>query len=100
MSSPHHNDPPTALRRIAVYVNEPKEEWFQWVLIEQRNEPPEWVEIDAAEEWFKTYRQAMAAGLLALQGLIENLDAGPRQEAEPALAPPASDWPYGFGKTI
>jgi hypothetical protein len=47
----------------------------------------------------KTYKAAMAAGLLELQKLVEDLDVGPREdEPEPAKAKKSgSVFGFGFG---
>lgn len=66
----------STLRAIAVSVEEPKARQFAWVLMER--DGAAWTELDRAGVVAATYRQAMAAGLLALQALVENLDIGPR----------------------
>jgi len=67
---------PSNLRIIAVHVEEPEPGDFAWVLTERSGS--RWDEIDHAANPVKTYRQAMADGLLALQALVPDLDAGPR----------------------
>lgn len=80
--------------RIAVYVDERQDGWFQWVLIEQLASGSEWAALSSAEHWFKTYHQAMAAGLLELQGLVDDLDVGPRKAHEAKTSQSKADLPY------
>ena len=84
MSSNRCDQAPTALRHIAVHVDQGEDGWFRWVLIEQSAPGSKWADLCSAELRFKTCSQAMAAGLLALQGLIEALDVEARKfdEAE------------------
>lgn len=96
---------PAALRHIAVHVEEPRPQDFRWVLTEQEGDA--WRPIGKATAADATYRQAMAHGLLALQALVDDLDAGPRRAAADAAAPrqqaaapeeaPATSGFFGFG---
>lgn len=77
-----------ALRHIAVHVEEPRSGRFAWVLTERRGD--DWQPLDRARTAVPTYQRAMAEGLLALQQLVEDLDSGPRADAdaeEPAAPP-------------
>lgn len=38
-----------------------------------------WVEVGQSEELFDAYREAMAAGLVALEAEIDDFDVGPRE---------------------
>ncbi|MDM0078488.1 hypothetical protein QTH90_29055 [Variovorax sp. J2P1-59] len=67
------------IRRIAVYVDETKDGMYRWILIEQVEKPRRWMEIESSSSASESYRDAMAAGLLVLQRMIDNLDQGPRQ---------------------
>ncbi len=79
------------LRHIAVHAEEPRHGQFVWVLSE-RAARTTWKEIQRADEPDATYQAAMAAGLLALQALADDLDAGPRTtEAAPGPAEDAED---------
>lgn len=88
------------LRRIAIYVDEPEKGWFAWVLIEQQEGFYEWNELDAAGEWVASYHEAMAAGLVALQALIEDVEVGPRAKRAPPPAPKPLAGPFGFGSLL
>ena len=68
------------LRRIAVYVDEPAAHDFRWVLME-RGPQGAWAEIRRASSPAATYHRAMADGLLALQGLVDDLEQGPRNQS-------------------
>lgn len=89
----------TPLRRLAVLVDEPTDESFHWVLIEATGEYIEtWIEVQQSDELFDTYHEAMAAGLLALQGAVEDLDVGPREAPPEATAPARRGGVFGgFG---
>ena len=75
------------LRRIAVHVDEAAQGAYRWILIEQKTKSAKWAEIDAASEPIDTYKEAMAAGLIALEALIDDLDVGPRDAAPSRAAP-------------
>lgn len=93
------------LRPIAVHVTEPSAGAFRWELLE-RDDAGQWALLQTADAAALTYRQAMADGLVALQSMIDDLDAGPRAwpaqpggTAEPpldAVAPVKSRY-FGFG---
>lgn len=72
---------PTALRPIALHVEEPADGDFRWVLAE-RDARGRWAGLDRSAAPAGTYRQAMADGLLALQALAEDLDTGPRKAVD------------------
>ncbi len=78
----------TPLRKLTVLVDEPREGAYHWLLIEATGEYIEaWIQVSESDELYETYHQAMAAGLLALQAQIEDLDLGPREAAlEPVRA--------------
>jgi hypothetical protein len=87
------------LRRIAVTVNEDEEGAYRWCLVELGDE--RWQVLSEQPRAMNTYKAAMAAGLLELQGMVEDLDAGPR-EAEAEAARAAADkggaaFGFGFG---
>ncbi|VTU18320.1 hypothetical protein H4CHR_00162 [Variovorax sp. PBS-H4] len=71
-----------SLRHIAVYVEEPKAGRFAWVLAELEGDS--WRQLDRSDSPVPSYKTAMADGLLALQGLVDDLDAGPRESDAPA----------------
>ena len=78
------------LRLLAIYVAEPAPGRFEWVITERLNEA-QWKEIGRAEEGSKTYKAAMAGGLVALQEMIPDPDVGPRQtqkQSDPSLVMP------------
>lgn|SRR6476620_5773833 len=72
-----------SLRHIAIHVEEPKRGHFEWVLTERigRN----WRALDRSTSPVETYKAAMAAGLVALQNMVEDLDVGPRTGRTSAL---------------
>lgn len=88
------------LRRIAVYVEEPEPGWFAWALIEADGSL-EWSQLEAAEQSLRSYKEAMAAGLMALQVLVGDLDVGPREEPPTeAKKPTSTGFGFGFGAKL
>lgn len=89
------------LRRISVYVDEPEAGWFAWALAEAGEGMSNWTLLEHADEWVGSYKEAMADGLLALQRMIPDLDAGPREEPPPEAAKPRSKgFGFGFGTNL
>ena len=84
----------TALRSIAVTVEETTPGAFEWVLLERSIE---WAPLHRAKRPLATYAKAMAAGLLALQDLVDDLDAGPREAEADAQPPKRANFGFGFG---
>lgn len=89
------------LRSIAVTVVEVEEGAYRWRLVELDDEElgQGWRVVRQHPRAMKTYKAAMAAGLLELQKMIDDLDLGPREEEEPGAAKPAkkSGPVFGFG---
>lgn len=84
----------TALRSIAVTVEETAPDAFEWVLLERG---ADWSPIRRAKRPVATYAKAMAAGLLALQAMVDDLDAGPREPEADAQPPQRATFGFGFG---
>lgn len=92
----------TRLLSIAVTVIEVEEGAYRWRLVELGDEEQGqgWSVLRQQPRPMKTYKAAMAAGLLELQKLIDDLDAGPREEEEPGSARRAKkkgEPVFGFG---
>ncbi len=85
---------PTALRPIAIHVQETSPGDFRWVLMEHGDDGA-WAEMERSESAAGTYRQALADGLQVLQALIDDLDIGPRRPLKRArkAEPPPGDAP-------
>ena len=83
------------LRRIAVTVIEEEEGAFRWRLIELAGES--WYVLTQQSRSMKTYKAAMAAGLLELQKMIDDLDVGPREEEPEAVKAKRKGPVFGFG---
>lgn len=82
------------LRHIAVHVEEATPGRFEWVLSE-RPSGRDWVDIDRSTAAVSTYKVAMAAGLVALQAMVEDLDIGPRRSTGARATPrPAVTSPH------
>ncbi|MDQ0023736.1 hypothetical protein J2X90_001531 [Variovorax paradoxus] len=74
---PDHRGMPS-LRSIAVTVFEDKEGAYRWRLVELEEES--WRVLRQQPRSTKTYKAAMAAGLVELQKMVEDLDVGPRED--------------------
>jgi hypothetical protein len=89
-----------SLRSIAVTVFEDKEGAYRWRLVELEDEG--WRVLGQQSRSAKTYKAAMAAGLVELQKMIEDFDVGPREdesepEQEPEEGKKKSGAAFGFG---
>jgi hypothetical protein len=85
MSPKKTPDAAAPLRRIAVHVEEAQPGRFAWVLSELPRAPgASWSEIGKAGKPARSYQEAMAQGLWALQSMVDDLETGPRGSAEEA----------------
>lgn len=89
-----------ALRKLAVTVSEEDSKAFRWEVVELLPDGA-WDVVKAGGRRLRTYHQAMAEGLLALQNMVPDLDLGPRepfQEAgDGARSSPRNVFGFGFG---
>ena len=69
-------------RPLAVTV-EARADGFRWQLLESADGSA-WDLLSSARKSLPRYSDAVAAGLLALQALTPDLDAGPQRDAEQA----------------
>ena len=76
----------SSLRVIAIHVEEPQPKRFIWVLTER--DGPSWQELARAAAPARSFKKAMANGLLELQSMVEDLDAGPRRPESPTSQVP------------
>ena len=70
------------VRRISVHVDEPDPGHFYWVLMEEGSDASQWVELQAAEEGYDMWIDALQAGTQALEKLAEDERIGPRIERD------------------
>lgn len=84
------------LRPLAVTVFESADKAYRWRLAELTSDG-RWFAIDEQLQAEKTYSAAMASGLVQLQGLIEDLAIGPREEDLEAPPPKRKGGLFGFG---
>ena len=73
----------SALRHIAVHVEEPLHGAFEWVLSE-RGTDDQWRQLQRADSTQGAYKDAMADGLMALQAMVDDLSLGPRLSQRPS----------------
>lgn len=86
------------LRSIAVTVEEAEPGAFVWRLLE--HDGTGWTPLDMASRSVGSYAKSMAAGLVALQVLIDDVEVGPRRAVCAVLAADhgnPSSKPFGFG---
>ena len=83
------------LRRSAVTVVEEEDGAYRWRLIEQYGE--DWHVFKQQSRSMGTYKAAMAAGLLELQKMINDLDVGPRGEEPETVKAKKAGPVFGFG---
>ena len=86
------------LRLISVTVEEPLPGAFHWLLLEGGDTLTGWAELESSEKGYKSYRKAMTAGLLVLQGMIDDLDAGPREAPRVEMVRKKAVGAFGFGQ--
>ena len=72
MSSPR-------LRAISLTIEEPEPGMFEWIL---REGAPSSMEIDASEQDYPTWHEALDAGIGALRALACDTDLGPRESLD------------------
>lgn len=64
-------------RRLAVFVDNPGEEKFLWVLIESTDDPAVWLDLETGDEAYSTWIDAHEAGNTALLAYVEDETLGP-----------------------
>ncbi|MBS76392.1 hypothetical protein ACEN9J_37410 [Variovorax sp. Varisp41] len=84
------------LRHLAVTVFQANANAFRWRLVELLPDG-QWSVIEEQASTVKSYSAAMAAGLVRLQGMVEDLSVGPREEEADAPAAKAASGMFGFG---
>lgn len=89
-----------ALRKLAVTVAEEEASGFRWELVELLPDGT-WSALESSGKRLRSYHQAMAQGLLALQNTVEDLDVGPRAPLQASEHKPHSGprkvFGFGFG---
>ena len=83
------------LRHLAVTVIQ-SAKGYRWRVVELTPDG-QWFTVDEQASPMKAYSAAMAAGLLHLQGLVDDLAVGPREEDPEAPAAKAKRGAFGFG---
>lgn len=84
------------LRHLAVTVIQSADKAFRWRLVELMPDG-KWFTVDEQQGAEKTYSAAMTAGLVQLQGMVEDLAVGPREEDPEAPPPKRKGGLFGFG---
>lgn len=84
------------LRHLAVTVIQSANKAYRWRVAELTPDG-KWFTVDEQQGAEKTYSVAMAAGLVHLQGLVEDLAVGPREKDLEALPPKRKGGLFGFG---
>ncbi|WP_081247489.1 hypothetical protein [Variovorax paradoxus] len=66
------------VRRISVHVDEPDPGHYYWVLMEEGDDASHWLELDAAEEPYEMWLDALNDGVQALVRYAPDERIGPR----------------------
>lgn len=67
---------PTRLRSLSLTIEEPEPGLFEWVLNEGSSAS---VGLDASTQDYRSWHEALEAGIAALRALAPDLDSGPRE---------------------
>ena len=75
-------------RRLAVFVDNPGEENFLWVLIESTDDPAVWLDLETSSESYESWIDAYEAGNEALMAYVDDerlgpVNAGPMEAEDP-----------------
>ena len=65
------------LRRVASYVDEPRQGQYFWVIIESVEDGSVWEELKGSDKIYESWLQAHEAGNAELLKLVENKATGP-----------------------
>jgi len=84
------------LRHLAVTVVQSADKAYRWRVAELTPDG-KWFTLDEQQGAEKTYNAAMAAGLVQLQGMVEDLAIGPREDDLEAPSPTRKGGLFGFG---
>ncbi len=84
------------LRHLAVTVIQSANKAYRWRMVDLTPDG-KWTAVDEQQGAEKTYSAAMSAGLVQLQGMVEDLAAGPREEDLEAPPPKRKGGLFGFG---
>jgi len=84
------------LRHLAVTVIQSADKAYRWRVAELTPDG-KWFTLDEQQGSEKTYCAAMAAGLVQLQGMVEDLAVGPREEDPGAPPSKRKGGLFGFG---
>jgi len=84
------------LRHLAVTVVLSADKAYRWRVVELTPDG-KWFTLDEQQGSEKTYSAAMAAGLVQLQTLIDDLSTGPREVDPDAPRPKRKGGLFGFG---
>ncbi|RYE60685.1 MAG: hypothetical protein EOP20_01845 [Hyphomicrobiales bacterium] len=68
-------------RRLAVFVDNPKQGHFLWIVLESTDDPAVWLDLKTGEEAYETWIAAFEAGNRALLVYVDNELAGPTRSA-------------------
>ena len=78
----------THIRRISVHVDEPAAGHFHWVLMEEDGDASVWKELEAGEDSYDLWLDALSAGTAALMKHVPDERIGPRLSGEDEDASP------------
>ena len=64
-------------RRLAVFVDNPSEEKFLWIVMESTEDPAVWLDLETSEDSYDSWIRAHEAGNTALMAYVDDESVGP-----------------------
>ena len=78
-------------RRLAVFVDNPSQDRFLWVVLESTDDPAVWLDLETGDETFSSWIEAHEAGNEALLAYVEDETLGPLVAGAPGEETEADD---------
>jgi hypothetical protein len=75
----------TQYRRLAVFVDNPSDEKFLWIVMESTEDPAVWLDLETAEDSYDSWIQAHEAGNTALMAYVDDESIGPVITSAPGV---------------
>lgn len=68
-------------RRLAVFVDQPGDQKFIWVVLENTGDPAVWLDLETAPDAYESWIEAFEAGNEALLAYVDDENIGPIEES-------------------
>ncbi len=73
---------PDQYRRLAVFIDNPSNENFLWIILESTDDPAVWLDLETGDETYESWIDAHEAGNAALLAYVDDETLGPTRPAE------------------